>query len=316
MVSILRFAAWSDEGVIVLVFWVGAAIFLLALILLLHMIARRRAHKPSRLFRMARMFVFILAALEIVCLADSAIEPYWPKVRHITLACPRLPRGARIRLVQISDLHCEAEPRLERRLPKIIAAQKPDAIAFTGDALNLREGLPVFRACMTSLAKIAPAFAVEGNWEELSDYKDLDLYGGTGVTVLDAGAAEMDVRGAKVWIAGAALWGDWRVEEALDRVPAGAPTILLYHMPSVVALAAKRGVDLVCVGHTHGGQAVMPLYGPMVRFTGYAKRHPGGLYRIDKTWLYVNRGIGMEKGLPVRFNCRPEVTVIDLVGSP
>ncbi len=41
------------------------------------------------------------------------------------------------------------------------------------------------------------------------------------------------------------------------------------------------------------------------------------LHRVGNTWLYVNRGIGMEGGATprVRFNCRPEVTLLELAGS-
>ena len=40
-----------------------------------------------------------------------------------------------------------------------------------------------------------------------------------------------------------------------------------------------------------------------------------GLYRVENTFLYVNRGIGMEGGPAprVRFRARPEVTLIELV---
>jgi len=305
----------SEELVLRLFLGAVTAIFLIAAILLLRLFTRRRAPKPSRLFRRMRALVFVLAGLGVLCIGDGLIEPYRPRVTHITLSCSKLPRGARFRLVQISDLHSEAKPRLERRLPGIIAAQKPDAIAFTGDALNSREGLPVFRDCMTRLAKIAPTFAVQGNWDDYGDYKDLDMYGGTGVTLLESDAAPVGVGGAVVWIAGAALWGGWRIEEALDRVPPGAPAVLLYHMPSGVRSASKRGVDLVCVGHTHGGQVTLPFYGALVTLSRSGKRYEAGPYRVEKTWLYVNRGIGMEAGLPVRFLCRPEIAVIDLVGE-
>jgi len=37
-----------------------------------------------------------------------------------------------------------------------------------------------------------------------------------------------------------------------------------------------------------------------------------GLYQVQKTHLYVNRGLGTS-ALPVRFLVRPEVTLIKLV---
>ena len=39
-----------------------------------------------------------------------------------------------------------------------------------------------------------------------------------------------------------------------------------------------------------------------------------GLERVGSTWIYVNRGIGMEGGSAprVRFSARPEITVIEV----
>jgi predicted MPP superfamily phosphohydrolase len=40
-------------------------------------------------------------------------------------------------------------------------------------------------------------------------------------------------------------------------------------------------------------------------------RYPEGHYQINQMQLYVNRGIGAV-GVPFRFNCPPEITVITL----
>ena len=52
----------------------------------------------------------------------------------------------------------------------------------------------------------------------------------------------------------------------------------------------------------------------------YGKRFEAGVYRVDGTALYVNRGIGTEGGSAprVRFGARPEVTLIEIVpdGGP
>jgi predicted MPP superfamily phosphohydrolase len=37
-----------------------------------------------------------------------------------------------------------------------------------------------------------------------------------------------------------------------------------------------------------------------------------GLFRLGNTQLYVNRGIGAV-GIPVRLNCRPEITQFTLI---
>jgi len=41
------------------------------------------------------------------------------------------------------------------------------------------------------------------------------------------------------------------------------------------------------------------------------QKYPLGLQRAGSMWVYTNRGIGMTVPA-VRFNCRPEITVITL----
>jgi predicted MPP superfamily phosphohydrolase len=74
--------------------------------------------------------------------------------------------------------------------------------------------------------------------------------------------------------------------------------------------------DLLVAGHTHGGQVRLPLIGPMITHSSIPHTWAAG--RTDLPGggqLLVSRGIGMERGYapPLRFLCRPELTVIDLV---
>lgn len=251
-----------------------------------------------------------LASLGLLCAAYAYfVEPYWPEVTHVRIATPKLPKGTRpIRIVQVSDLHSDPEPRLEERLPGIVAAQKPDLIVFTGDAANGLAGMAVARRCLSAVAEIAPTFGVMGNW----DFPG--LYDGTGVRLLHAQAVKVDVRGVQFWLGGVAFGSETSLPRAFDGVPRGALAVFLYHTPDLIYELAEHQVDLCLSGHTHGGQVALPFYGALVTLSRFGKRFEAGLYRVGEAWLYVNRGIGMEGGsLPrVRFWSRPEVTVIEL----
>ena len=75
-------------------------------------------------------------------------------------------------------------------------------------------------------------------------------------------------------------------------------------------------MDLYLAGHTHGGQLALPFYGALWTTSAYGQRFERGLSRVEETWVYVNRGIGMTAFLPpVRFLARPEITVIELVSA-
>ncbi len=69
-------------------------------------------------------------------------------------------------------------------------------------------------------------------------------------------------------------------------------------------------MDLILAGHTHGGQVRIPFYGPWAVVTSMGEVFVSGLHQIDKTMLYVSRGIGYSV-VPFRLFCPPEVTVFD-----
>ena len=68
--------------------------------------------------------------------------------------------------------------------------------------------------------------------------------------------------------------------------------------------------DLQISGHSHGGQVVIPFFGPPV-LPRHGRKYPSGLYKVGGMYQYTNRGIGMVFPY-VRFLCRPEVTLFTL----
>jgi len=292
-------------------------VYIMAGAALLRMWRERRggAPAPGRRTVWTRRALFVLAALGLLGMAYGRfVEPYWLEVRHVRITSLRLPKGARpVRIVHVSDLHSDPTPRLEERLPDVVAAERPDLVVFTGDAINSLEGLPLFQRCLRSLAGIAPTFAVTGNWDARFS-PEVDRFAGTGARELKGEAVKVDVAGSPVWVAGAPARDDSRIDRALSAVPPGAFTVLLYHYPEEIEAVASRGtVDLMCAGHIHGGQVALPFYGALVTLSRTGKRYESGLYRVGGTWLHVSRGVGMEGGEAprVRFCARPEVTVIE-----
>jgi predicted MPP superfamily phosphohydrolase len=271
------------------------------------------ANRPREVW--FRMIILGLAALGTLCIAYGFfIEPYRLEVKHVRIESPKLPGLSRpIRVVHISDLHSEARPRLEPRLPAVVAAEKPDLIVFTGDALNSPAGLPVFKDCLSRLAGIAPTFAVRGNWDAWY-WSDLDLFGGTGAYELRSESVRVTIRGVTVRLAGVPVGRESHIGAVLNEIRPDEFGLFLYHYPDEIIDVARRQADLYCAGHIHGGQIALPFYGALVTLSRLGKRFEAGLYRVGATWLYVNRGIGMEGGkIPrVRFCARPEVTVIDV----
>lgn len=265
-----------------------------------------------------RRGVLLLAALGMICMAYGRfVEPRWPEVTRVEIKSPKIPAGIPpIRIVLISDIHSQDTPLLETRLPGIISAQKPDLILYTGDSANTEKGIAVFRGLMQRLTAIAPVYAVEGNWD-IQRWQRTQLFGGTDIHELAGMAIKADVRGAELWLAGVPYQSADDVPTMLDSIPTKAFTILLYHSSDFVGSLEPGKVDLYCAGHTHGGQVALPFYGALITFSKFGKKYESGLYHVGETWLYVNRGIGMEGGPTpnVRFWARPEITVIEIVGT-
>ncbi|MCZ6695793.1 MAG: metallophosphoesterase [Acidobacteria bacterium] len=294
-----------------------AAVYLMAAGMLLRaLFARLRGRRPTLLQRWTRRLVFSVAIVGLACFTYGYfIEPSWPQVTHVRIPTEKRPPGSRpIRIALISDTHSNPRPRLEERLPGLIEGENPDLILFAGDAINSDEGLPVFKELLTRLSKIAPTFAVRGNWD-VDRWSDHDLFGGTGARELDGQVASLEIDSTPVSIVGIAVGSEALARRTLQKVPDGALTIFLHHYPDLIPQIARRNVDLYCAGHTHGGQVALPFYGAIITLSKFGKEYESGLYRVGGTWLYVNRGIGMQgrPSPPVRFFARPEITILELV---
>lgn len=300
-----------DQPRVAILFAVIALVYLVAFGFAVHALARRPplGHRA----RWVRRVFVGLAVLGVGCFAYARfVEPFWVEVTHVRVTTTKLLHGAKpIRIVHISDVHSDPDVRLEEKLPDAIAGEHPDAIVFTGDAINSREGLPNFRALMTRLAGIAPTYAVRGNWD-VWYWGDVDLFGGTGVVELVDTARQL--AGTELWLAGLPYDDEAKLAQVVAPIPKSAISVLLFHTPDEIEHASTLGIDLYLAGHTHGGQVALPWYGALVTYSKFDKKYEAGRYDVGGTTLYVNRGIGMEGGRAprIRFFARPEVTVIEV----
>jgi predicted MPP superfamily phosphohydrolase len=105
--------------------------------------------------------------------------------------------------------------------------------------------------------------------------------------------------------------GDVRLNDVIAQLEENTPAILLAHEPDFADIsAATDRFDLQLSGHSHGGQIVLPFYGPP-RLPESGQKYPSGLYKLGNMLQYTNRGVGMDR-LAIRINCPPEITVFVL----
>jgi len=117
--------------------------------------------------------------------------------------------------------------------------------------------------------------------------------------------------GVDLHIAGIDDWieGTPQMDDALGSVPEDSLTLLLSHNPDALQHDKIQKVDLMLSGHTHGGQLVFPFWGAAHTQTEYVGRHNvSGYHQQATTHYYISRGIG--EGIPLRFQARPQVTLI------
>ena len=197
----------------------------------------------------------------------------------------------------------------------LIDDQTFDMVAITGDivdknnpsmqpALSLVDGLP------------KPIFFVPGNHEWWTDFSIRSSLEDHGVKILDNSNYKFSKESSHIWIAG--VDDPYLHRDKLDKALQNTdfqPKILLAHAPNIFSPAAKLNIDLILVGHTHGGQVRIPLIGAVVApGQGFFPKFDYGQFTSDSTNMIINGGLG-ESILPIRFYNRPEIVLVTLVSS-
>lgn len=294
--------------------FVSAAVSIFGLEILLLFCRLTRLHPPRFLTRRRIILLHTLSLLGLLCILwGTFVEPYRLQTTFITIPTPKL-HGTSIRIVQISDLHCDRKPRLESRLPDAVNRLNPDVVVFTGDALNDIRALPLLRRTLSSIQASLGKFAVRGNVDNRL-FKGTPLFENTGFTELSMHALILEKDGQSFGLCGIDHAEGRRSWEALRHLQSDLFNILLFHNTELADYLEKIPVDLYLCGHTHGGQIALPLWGALVTQSVHGKTYEAGLYRKGHFFIYVNRGIGMTGGWAprVRFLAPPEITVFDIV---
>ncbi|MCA1789568.1 MAG: hypothetical protein LC667_06865, partial [Thioalkalivibrio sp.] len=124
--------------------------------------------------------------------------------------------------------------------------------------------------------------------------------------------------GAPLFVAGiGSVWAEnSRPEEALGAVPRGAARVVLMHNPESYREIPAGQAPLALAAHTHGGQIrVLGASSSWLSIVREGEVVADGWapdsFGAAGNRLYVNRGIGFST-VPVRINCRPELTLITL----
>ncbi len=245
----------------------------------------------------------MLAAPCLTAAEATLVEPTWLDVRHLAIG----PGPHTHKLVHFTDVHHKGDCKYLKSVVETINSFNPDYVCFTGDILEDAKFLNEALEIMSGIR--APMFGVPGNhdyWSRVPFAPIQECFSATGGEWLLNGSREM--AGGKINFVGTICLFPW---QPVPPTKPGAKNILLTHYPADVKRVGDRQFDLMLAGHSHGGQVRIPLYGALVLPSGVGK-YDLGLFETPAGPLYVNPGIGYIGDYDIRFNCRPEITVIEV----
>ncbi|HVM21156.1 MAG TPA: metallophosphoesterase [Egibacteraceae bacterium] len=276
---------------------------------------------------------------------SAGVERRWYTVRHATVPVLEPTADRPLRVLHLSDIHQLPGQDHRLRFIRTAALANPDVVVVTGDLLESDEAIDDVVRTLSDVARGRTALAVLGShdfWGPTAknplDYliaPDRRVYGqrldtdrlvdgltAGGYAVMDNRRQAIKTPAGVVDVAGL---GDPHIgldrPDRVDWSPPAPDVVLqlgLVHAPyrRAVGVLAAHGAGLVLAGHTHGGQLRLPVAGALVNNCDLPLRQSRGLSRYGPAWLHVSAGLGHSTYAPVRFCCRPEATILDLVAKP
>jgi len=236
------------------------------------------------------------------------------------ISIPRMPAGKQLRIAHITDLHMSGRVAEQYfiEIAATINRLEPDLVTVTGDIVEREECFGWLADTLGSLRAKAGVYYVLGNHDLRIDHhrlvRELNRLG-----LIHVGGTwrEAEVGRLRIVLAGNELpWFGPAPSPALlpPRDEEHLPLrILLAHTPDQFHWAQMHDFDLMLAGHNHGGQIRLPGLGPILAPSLSGVRYASGTFQRENTVMHVSRGTG---GLtPFRWNCPPEIALLELVAA-
>ena len=256
----------------------------------------------------------LLALTAIAIGIDTYLyEPTALQVNYLEVSTSK--RDTPLRIAVLSDIQTDDVGAYERTAIRRAMATKPDIVLLPGDYVQgLTEAdydtlMPALRDVFVEERLGAPlgAWAVQGNAE--MPHRWVEMFDGVPVVPV---TETTRIQGEGFQLTALSLADSF--DTSLE-IPTGSTFHIVFgHGPDFSEGAVMA--DLLIAGHTHGGQVRLPLLGPLLTFSTIPRSRSAGLTELDaERTLVVSRGIGMERAYAprLRFLCRPEVVIIDVL---
>jgi uncharacterized protein len=261
----------------------------------------------------------------------GAIEPQGLIVTRYAPAPLRWPKGRRLSITVIADLHAGGPDMLLPHVRRVVDAAnglKSDIVVLLGDFIatyrfpSERVPDPAWAAELARLEAPLGKWAILGNhdwWHDLHGVRA--ALKGVRIPLLENDAVLLGEAGQKFWLAGigdqlAYPLGHGRfrgvddLPGTLAKADSDEPVLLLVHEPDIFPRVPAR-VALTLAGHTHGGQIRLPLIWPYFVPSKYGARYAYGHIVEDNRHLIVSGGLGTSI-IPARLGVPPEILHVEL----
>lgn len=290
--------------------------------------------------------LWLFIALAVACgIWGFAIERYLFTIRRESVAV--LPEGSQsIKVLHVSDFHLAPWQNRKKKFIKGLEQLEPDLVINTGDNLGHMDSIETAIKSTEGIRKFAGVFVNGSNDyhapefrnpftylahpSERSHGKFLDTkkltsaFEESGWLNLNNRSGILEINGNKIGFIGlddphegladlGSIKGQQRKVAAADFV------IGVSHAPymNVLEALANAGAEMTFAGHTHGGQVCLPFKGALVTNcdlpTHAAKGLSAWMFNGRGMLLNVCAGLGTSIFAPVRFFCKPEVRLIELL---
>jgi len=218
-----------------------------------------------------------------------------------------LNQSRHLKIAHITDLHKKGLGPIEKKVIDSLNKERPDIIFITGDLATSGGSVEKYQEVLSQINAPKGVFFVLGNWEYWEPIEKLEqILKNLNITLLKNQITSVD--------SNLKILGFDDIEGNPDRnlikkVDLKTLNIALFHSPEFFD-ENFGNIQLSLAGHSHGGQIKLPFYGPIWTPRG-TRKYAEGWFRNGNNELYVSRGIGTSI-LPIRFNCRPELTYFEI----
>ena len=276
-----------------------------------------------------KIFITIIIIISIIFSYFLYISYYTIDITSYTINSPKINQEVHITMISdVHDDHCKIKNKVIEKIKHLY----PDIILCVGDIIDdqsKNENNTI--SFLKQLLKIAPVYMSLGNHEidfyQNNNYQSIKKIG---VHLLEEEYEDIFINNQKIRIGGMYKYAfsqndglitkqsmkNSKTYQFLSQMSnTDAFQLMMAHRPDsfIYGKAYQWNIDLICSGHVHGGQVILPFIGGLYApEQGWFPKCDYGMFEVGKSKLLVTRGISSSDEILPRFNNPCEIIYLKL----